>query len=127
MIVLDASAAVLALLRDGDARRRLGVERVVVPHLIDAEVTSALRSQVLKHQVEERTAAVALDRWSKLGLHRYGMVGLLARVWELRANLSAYDAVYVALAEAVDGELVTADARLAGAPGPTCPIVVVRD
>jgi predicted nucleic acid-binding protein len=71
-------------------------------------------------------AGSALDRWARLGLRRYGIVGLLPRVWELRENLTPYDASYVALAEAVGGELVTADARLAAAPGPTCAVVVVR-
>lgn len=54
------------------------------------------------------------------------MVGLLARVWALRDNLSAYDATYVALAEAIGCELLTADSRLAGVTGPTCPMIVVR-
>ena len=69
---------------------------------------------------------MALARWASLGLRRLAVVGLLSRIWELRDNLSAYDATYVALAEALACELVTADARLAQAPGPTCAITVVR-
>lgn len=126
MIVVDASAAVLGLLNDGDARRSLASEAVAVPHLADSEVAHALRKQTLRGNVNEPQARSALDRWGRLGLRRFGAVGLLARVWELRENLTAYDATYVALAETIGCELVTADGRLAGAPGPTCPIVVVR-
>jgi predicted nucleic acid-binding protein len=126
MIVLDASAAVFALLNDGDARRSLATETVVVPHLADSEVTHALRAQVLRGQVGAHDARAALARWARLGLRRLAVVGLLARIWELRDDLTAYDATYVALAEALACELVTADARLAQAPGPMCAITVVR-
>ena len=126
MIVLDASAAVLALLNDGDARAVLATEPVACPHLADAEVARALRAQVLQGRVEVATATRALDVWSRLGLERVSAVGLLDRVWDLRDNLSAYDATYVALAEALEAPLVTADARLARAPGPRCTITVVR-
>jgi len=126
VIVVDASAAVLGLLNDGDARRSLANASVAVPHLADTEVAHALRSQVLRGVIEDGAARVALDRWARLGIRRFGVVGLLARVWDLRANVTAYDATYVALAEAVGCELLTADARLAAAAGPTCPIVVVR-
>jgi predicted nucleic acid-binding protein len=68
----------------------------------------------------------ALDRWARLGVRRFPVVGLLHRVWALRDNLTAYDASYAAFAEAVESDLVTADARLGGAVGPTCPIRVVR-
>jgi len=126
VIVLDASAAVLALLNDGDARRSLAIEVVVVPHLADSEVTHALRAQVHRGHIGADDARTALARWMQLGLRRFGVVGLLARVWELRDNLTAYDATYIALAEALSCDLVTADARLAQAPGPTCAITVVR-
>jgi predicted nucleic acid-binding protein len=126
VIVLDASAAVLALLNDGHARRSLANERVVVPHLVDSEVAQALRAQVLGGRIDVDHARVALARWGRLGLRRLAVVGLLGRIWDLRDNLTAYDATYVALAEALACELVTADARLARAPGPTCPITVVR-
>lgn len=71
-------------------------------------------------------SGVALARWARLGLRRFAVVGLLARIWELRENLSAYDASYVALAEALTCGLVSADARLARSPGPRCAITVVR-
>lgn len=126
MIVLDASAAVLALLNDGDARRSLATETVVVPHLADSEVAHALRARALRGHVGADHARAALARWGRLGVRRFAVVGLLTRIWGLRGNLSAYDATYVALAEALECELVTADVRLAHAPGPTCAITIVR-
>jgi len=126
LIVADASAAVLALLNDGEARRALATETVVVPHLADSEVAHALRGQVLRGRVGAADAERALARWARLGVRRFAVVCLLARMWELRDNLTAYDATYVALAEALGYQLLTADARLANAPGPKCTIVVVR-
>ena len=126
MIVFDASAAVLALLNDGEARRSLAREAVAIPHLADSEVTQALRELVLRGEIGADDARAALARWMRLGLRRYGVVGFIARLWELRDNLTAYDASYIALAEALACELVTADARLAQAPGPMCAITVVR-
>jgi predicted nucleic acid-binding protein len=126
VIVLDASAAVLALLNDGDARRSLATEDVAVPHLADSDVAHALRAQVLHGRVDADDAKAALGRWERLGMRRFAAVGLLGRIWELRDNLAAHDATYVALAEALACDLLTADARLAQAPGPTCPITVVR-
>lgn len=126
MIVFDASAAVYGLLNDGDARRLLATEVIMVPHLIDTELTHALRGQVLRGSVAETDAARALDRWRRLGLGRVAAVGLLGRMWALRENLTGYDATYVALAEALECGLVTADRRIGGAPGPTCPITLVR-
>lgn len=101
-------------------------EWVVCPHLADSEVVHALRSQVLRDDLDEVVAERMIDVWQRLGLERVGVSGLLGRVWELRENLSAYDATYVALAEALASPLVTADGRLARAPGPRCTITVVR-
>lgn len=126
MIVLDASAAVLGLLNAGDARRILAGEPCAVPHLADSEVAHALRGQVRQDRIGTDDAWRALERWSRLGIRRFAVAGLLARVWELRENLSAYDATYVALAEALECPLVTADARIARAPGPQCAVTVVR-
>jgi predicted nucleic acid-binding protein len=126
VIVVDASAAVLGLLNDGEARATLSEEVVICPHLVDSEVVHALRSQVLRGAVRISVAKRALDTWARLGLQRVGVVGLLGRVWQLRENLSAYDATYVAVAEAFEVPLMTADGRLARAPGPRCAITVVR-
>lgn len=67
----------------------------------------------------------ALDAWRRLGLVRYPIFGFLDRVWQLRENLSAYEAAYVALAEQLDCALLTCDGRLGRAPGVRCPITVV--
>jgi len=126
VIVIDASAAVLGLLNDGEARAHLAHEAVVTPHLADSEILHALRARVLRGEIEEPAAKRAIGVWGRLGLQRIGVSGLLDRIWELRANLSAYDATYVAVAETHDAPLVTADGRLARAPGPRCTITVVR-
>lgn len=125
MIVVDASAAVLALLNDGDARAQLANEALAVPHLADSEIVQALRSQVRRGDVSAGDAQRALNVWGQLGIQRVGSVGMLHRMWELRDNLTAYDATYVALAEALDCPLLSADQRLAGAPGPNCVITAV--
>lgn len=125
MIVVDASAAVLALLNDGEARRRLATEPLAAPHLVDSEVAHTLRAQVRRGSIGVASGRRALEQWSRLGLQRFPAVAMLKRVWQLRDNLTAYDATYVALAEALDCALVTADARLGRAPGITCSVTVV--
>lgn len=126
VIVLDASAAVFALLNNGEARKRLAGEHVAVPHLIDSELANALRGQVLGGKIGAEDVDRALTRWSRLGLRRHAGVGLLPRIWELRHNFTASDSTYIALAETLGCDLVTADARLASAPTPRCPVVVVH-
>ena len=125
MIVVDASAALCALLARGPARQVLAVEQIHVPHLIDSEVANALRRKVAAREIDPRAGWSALDTWRHLGMTRYPTLGVLDRVWGLRDNLSAYDASYVALAEQLDCALVTADGRIAAAPGVRCPITVV--
>ncbi len=125
MIVADASAAVSALFNDGPARALLARERVHVPHLVDVEVTSALRRTVAAGRVTGAQGRAALQTWRRLGVTRHAATGLLDRVWELRENLTAYDATYVALAEALDCPVVTADGRLSRTPGLRCPVTVV--
>jgi predicted nucleic acid-binding protein len=112
---------------DGDtARARLRGEDLAAPELIDLEIVSVLRSQLAAGAVDPRRAALALKDLVDLPLHRAQHRPLLARCWELRDNLSAYDAAYVALAEALDTVLLTADEHLARAPGVTCSIELVR-
>jgi len=125
VIVVDASAALSALLNDGPARRALGNEQIHVPHLIDSEVASGLRKGVAAHRLDADSGWRALDTWRRLGMTRYPVFSLLDRVWELRENLSAHDASYVALAELLDCNLLTANARLGQAPGSHCAITVV--
>jgi predicted nucleic acid-binding protein len=125
VIVVDASAAVSALLNAGPARQVLAEEQVHVPHLIDPEVANALRRGVAASLIESGDAWAALDRWRRLGMSRYAIFHLLQRVWELRENLTVYDASYVALAESLGCALLTADVRLGRSPGLRCPVTVV--
>ena len=125
MIVLDASAAVSALLNAGAARTALADEAVHVPHLIDSEIAHALRRHVLSRSLGADDGWAALDTWRRLGVGRHPIAGLLDRVWELRENVSACDASYLALAEALGCALLTADARLSRVPGLRCAVTVV--
>jgi predicted nucleic acid-binding protein len=125
VIVVDASAALAALLNEGPARRVLSTEQLHAPHLIDPEIASGLRRRVAAHQLSAEAGWNALNAWRHLGMTRYPVFALLDRVWELRDNLSAYDASCVALAELLDCNLLTADARLGRAPGVRCAITIV--
>ena len=125
MIVVDASAALSALLTAGPARSVLAIEQLHVPHLIDSEIASGLRRRVIARELRPDVAWSALDTWRRLGMTRYPVFSVLERVWQLRDNLSAYDASYVAVAEHLGCSLLTADGRLARAPGVGCPVTVV--
>lgn len=129
MIVLDASIVVTALADDGEdgdmAQDRLRGERLVAPHLIDLEVTSAWRRLVAAGGLDHQRVAVAFDDLRALRVNRVSHLPLVERCWELRENLTVYDAAYVALAEIMDVVLVTADARLATAPGTRCDIELI--
>jgi predicted nucleic acid-binding protein len=97
---------------------------VAAPHLLDSEVVSVLRRLVLAGTLTEREGRAALDDFGDLHLERYGAGPLRPRMWELRHDVSAYDATYVALAEALDVPLLTTDGRLASAPGIRCSVEV---
>ena len=129
MIVVDASVVVTALADDGidgdRVRQRLRGERLVAPHLIDLEVASAWRRLAAVGALDDRRVQLALADLLALRMDRVGHALLLSRCWELRMNLTTYDAVYVALAEALDTTLLTADRRLAVAPGCRCAIEVL--
>jgi predicted nucleic acid-binding protein len=125
MIVVDASAALSALLNAGAARRTMAEQQLHVPHLIDSEIANGLRRSVIAGRLDANVAWLVLDRWRHLGTRRYPLFSLLERIWDLRENLSAHDASYVALAEQLNCALVTADTRLSRAPGIRCPITVV--
>jgi predicted nucleic acid-binding protein len=125
MIVVDASAALAALLNDGPARQLVSTERLHTPHLIDSEIASGLRRQVQRQQLRAADGWKALRTWRRLAVTRYPVYGLFERIWDIRENFSAYDASYVALAENLDCALVTADARLSNAAQARCPITVV--
>ena len=122
MIVLDASALVELLLNT--TRGRTIAARIEnpaiglhIPHLADVEVAQALRRYANDGALDPAAAEMALDDLSALDLQRHAHEPFLSRIWELRENLSAYDAAYVALAETLDASVLTCDGRLARAPG----------
>jgi predicted nucleic acid-binding protein len=122
VIVIDASALVELILDTPTGRLVAGriadpAEGLHVPHLADIEVVQALRRYVREGEIDADAAEQALDDLRALDLQRHAHEPLLERVWELRKNLTAYDAVYVALAEVIDGVLLTCDRRLSHAPG----------
>jgi predicted nucleic acid-binding protein len=129
VIVLDASVLVAALAEDTDGGRAaagaIGAddEWAAPDHLL-VEVTAALRSLRLGRKLSEERATAALRFLRRAEFTRVDSRLLLARMWELKDNLSAYDAAYVAAAEALDVPLVTTDRRLAGAAGLRCEVRV---
>jgi predicted nucleic acid-binding protein len=126
VLVVDASVLAPALADDGPdgdaARARLRGQSLAAPELIDLETTSVIRGRSRAGHLDVRRAGLALTDLVDLPLRRAPHRPLLARCWELRENLTVYDAAYVALAEVLDVVLLTADARLANAPGPRCEI-----
>ena len=119
----------LAVVDDGvlgrAARERLRDEILAAPDLMKVEALSVLRRLTLSRQLEESVGSAAIADLVDLPVSPLPTAGLLTRAWELRSNFTAYDAVYVAAAEALHCALLTADRRLAAAPGPTCPIEVI--
>lgn len=125
MRVVDAGVVVELVVNDLDPDR-LGDEELAVPHLIDSEVTNVLRRLVAQQILTDEQGTDALEGFTRLSLTRFPADWLRPRMWELRHNLSSYDATYVALAEATGATvLLTTDQRLAQAPGVTCPIEVL--
>ncbi len=125
MRVLDAGVIVELVAGQLDPER-LGDEELAAPHLCDSEVTNALRRLVLRGDLTEDQGAAALEGFLDLTLIRYPADWLRPRVWELRHNVSAYDATYLALAELTGATaLLTADARLLKVPGVRCPVRVL--
>jgi predicted nucleic acid-binding protein len=129
VIVVDASVIAPALVDDDPAghrfRARLAGERLAAPAVIDVEVASAWRGVARAGRLSPRRAELALSDLAALPLARAGHGRLMSRVWELRDNLSAHDASYVALAEFLETVLLTADAALARAPGIRCEVEVL--
>ncbi|HET9785307.1 MAG TPA: type II toxin-antitoxin system VapC family toxin [Terriglobales bacterium] len=122
MIVLDASS-LLEFLLNTATERQVGV-RIVdpdvilhVPHLADIEVAQSLHRQVRSGAITATEGGEVLTTLQRMDMVRHAHQPLLPLVWRMRENLTAYDAVYVALAEVLDATLLTCDARLARAPG----------
>jgi predicted nucleic acid-binding protein len=129
VIVADASVLANAIGDDGTdgatTRAALVGQDLSIPELADVEVVSVLRRRWLAKAMTARRFATAVTDLASLPADRYPLLPFMPRAYELRANVSPYDATYVALAEQLGCQLLTADARLARAHGPRCPIVVL--
>ena len=130
MIVLDASAAIEWLFQSPagmkiDRRMFVPSESLHAPHLIDVEVAQVLRRYIRDKTITAQRGQEALQDLRDLPLSRYPHEFLIPRVWELRATLTAYDAVYVALAELLGAPLLTCDGKIASSPGHDAKVVVV--
>jgi len=122
VIVVDASALLEVLLRTSAAKavedRLFGLrETLHAPHLVDLEVAQVIRRYAAANQIDGERGRAALVNLADFPIQRYPHSILLRRIWDLRSNLTAYDAAYVALAEALGAPLLTRDRRLASAAG----------
>lgn len=131
MIVVDSSAMVNLLLNASPhaeaiaARLRDNAGAIAVPHLLDVEVGQVLRRVVLRAEMSEDGVRRALDRLLSFPLRRFGHELLLARALEMRDNVTVYDGVFLALAEALKAPLLTSDARLSRSSGHRAEVVLV--
>jgi predicted nucleic acid-binding protein len=130
VIVVDASALLEFLLQTPlgtriEVRLFRDEDELHAPHLVDVEVVQGLRRLVRTGDVSPGRAEEAIADLTDLDLHRHTHLDLLGRAWKLRDNISAYDAMYVALAEAIDAPIVTCDSPLANAPGSRARIEVI--
>ena len=131
MIVIDASVLANVVGDDGSdgQRARLAFRNagdVAAPDLADVETVAVLRKRWIAGTVSDERFAAAVDELGQLDIDRYPALRFMRRAYELRANVTVYDSAYVALAEALSCELLTADQRLANASGPRCAILVLQ-
>ena len=131
MIVIDASALLEFLLQTPlgtrvEARLFRSRDEFHLPHLADVEVTQGLRRLVRAGEVSSDRAADAIADLADLDLHRHPHIDLVGRAWKLRENVTAYDAMYIALAEALEAPIVTCDQSLTRAPGHRVHIEVIN-
>ena len=130
MIVVDASALLEFLLQTPlgkriEARFFREEDELHAPHLVDVEVVQGLRRLVRTGEVSQGRAEEAIADLTDLDLHRHPHLDLVGRAWKLRDNITTYDAMYVALAEAIEAPIVTCDSPLAKAPGHRARIEVI--
>ena len=130
MIVTDASVVLELLLRTPaspavEARLLDSGESLHAPHLLDVEVAQVLRRYAARSEISEGRGRLALELLSRFPITRYPHEPLLPRIWALRANMTAYDGAYVALAEALGATLITRDERLSTATGARAKIELV--
>ena len=131
MIVIDASVLANVVGDDGSDGQRARLEfrtagDVAAPDLADVETVAVLRKRWIAGTVSDQRFAEAVDDLGQLDIARYPTLRFMRRAYELRANVTVYDSAYVALAEALSCELLTADQRLANASGPRCAIRVLQ-
>lgn len=129
MLVVDATC-MFEVVADTDRaesiRQRLAADDdQAAPHVVDVEVFAVIRRQLMLGRLDETSARQAVDDLRDWPGERWSHRPLLDRAWELRDNVRGWDAMYVALAEALDATLITLDGRLAASTGPTCPIEVL--
>lgn len=130
MIVVDASVLANALGDEEEDGRVARTElraagEVTAPDLVDVETVAVLRKRWLAGTMSDQRFAAAVGDLERLDFERVPTLRLMRRAYELRANVTAYDATYVALADALECELITGDQRLAVATGPRCVIRVL--
>jgi predicted nucleic acid-binding protein len=130
-VVVDASVVVAALVDAGPhgewAEQVLAAGSIEAPELVHAEATNVLRRLERSKRISTAEANAAHDDLMHLAIELFSFAPFADRVWELRHNLTSYDAWYIALAEALETPLATLDEKLAGTSGPTCTFLMPRD
>jgi predicted nucleic acid-binding protein len=131
LIVIDASVLANVIGDDGADGKRARAELrtaqdVAAPDLVDVETVAVLRKRWLAESITRRRFASAIDDLENIAIDRYPTLQLMRRAYELRSTVTSYDTAYVALAEILGCDLLTGDARLAKAPGPKCPVRLLR-
>lgn len=129
MIVIDASVMAVAIGDDAEAgqvaRSAISGQQISAPDLVDVETVSVLRARWRAGALTAARFAVAIEDLSDFAADRYPTLPFMRRAFELRHNVTAYDSTYVALAELLGCPLMTADLRLASAPGVRCLVTVI--
>jgi predicted nucleic acid-binding protein len=129
VLVIDASAAIEILIQSETGLRwrdRIVDESLYAPHLLDVEVMNGLRRLAVARPLLAQRAEQATGELGNLPIERLGHIVLLPRIWALRHNVSAYDATYIALAEALNAPLMTCDAKLSRSHGHHAKIVLLQ-